>query len=480
MKPLAATLIGLCMAGTGLGATLHGSAAADATPRERIIGYLLFYYVEDPNNDDPLYRPQLLLPEDLLAGKESSDFWRDDDIPGLHELVRALVMEPTEVETRRFQSMVADLLDVRGGRVAVYLIDDAGQELADNGAVVEKRYAASVDRTGKAVWPSAKDDKALSLEREVLAGSFSAGEVNLRSAVRARSAFMHELTHVQALSDRQPHLYFVGGLSFAYGADGRHYSNELLPNLSTVYDEAAAGAMEMLYYPDDVREAFGWLSDGVVVVERTRPDPEKAAGRSVMPDVWLFDRLNAAGAEEMPLTSESASSYARFELTGIPGRFLLHNETAMGIVLAESARRTVGYRGLLRAFHRTNQVVEATLAGPDKVSRLSEPELAHVLIALGREILGGDDPTVALNSGGPKDHLLPIAYLDYMIGRDAATQADFAALFGDRINRDWLRVYWEVGRPRLDEILPAVSQTPRAYRDLAAIDVAFTAGTEGG
>lgn len=477
---LSMALIALCMVGAGLGATSHGSAATDATPRERIIGYTLFYYVGDPNNDHPRYRPQLLSAEDLLAEKEEADFWRDDDIPGLQDLVRALVMEPTDAETGRFQSLVADLLDVRGGRVAVYLIDDAGQELADDGEVVEKRYAASVDGTGKAVWPSAKDDKALSLEREVLAGSFSTGEVHLRSAVSARSVFLHELTHVQALSDRQPHLYFVGGLSFTYGADGKHYSNELLPNLSMVYDEAAANAMEMLYHPDEVREAFDWLARGVAVVERTRPDPAMAAGRSVMPDVWLFDRIKATGAEELPLTSESASSYARFELTDMPGRFLLHNETAMGIVLAESARRTVGYRGLLRAFHRTNRVVEATLAGPAEVSRLSEPELAHVLIALGREILGGDDPTMALSSGGPMDHLLPIAYLDYMIGRDAATEDDFAALFGNRIDRNWLDVYWEAGRPRLDEILPAVSQAPRSYDDLALIEAAFTAGTEGG
>lgn len=451
-----------------------------ATPRERIASYLLIYYVGDPNNANPRYRPQLLDAKDLLAGKETADFWRDSDIPGLQDLARALVMEPTDADTRRFQSLVADLLDVRGKRVAVYLIDDAGQPLRDGGKVVEDRYGASVDEAGTAVWPSAQDDEALSLDGDKLAGSFSAGEARLTSAAFARSTFLHELTHVQALSDAQPHLYFVDGVSFTYGADGRHPGNELLPNLSMVYDEAAANAMEMLYDPGQVREAFEWLGDGVVAVERTRPDPKKAAKANVMPDVWLFDELKAAGAAENPATAKNASQYARFELKNLPGRFLLHNEEAMAVVLAESARRTVGVRGLLRALYRTNQVVKQARKSPTRMNRLSEQELAHLLTELGSEILGGTDPTAALTSGAPMSHLLPLAYLDYVIARDAATQAEFADLFGGQLDPAWLQVYWEVGRPRLDEILPAVTQAPRRFADLDAIEAAFAAGSDGG
>lgn len=476
---LAVAAAGLAPPANRPAAPARGEAEA-ATPRERIASYLLIYYVSDPNNANPRYRPQLLDPKDLLAGRETADFWNDPDIPGLQDLVRGLVMEPTDPDTRRFQAAVADLLDVRGKRVAVYLIDDAGHPLRDDGKVAEERYAASVDGDGTGVWPSSQDDEALSLTGEELAGSFSTGEVNLSSVSYARSTFVHELTHVQALSDGQPHLYFVGGVSFSYGEDGSHASNELLPNLSMVYDEAVANAMEMLYDPGQVHEAFDWLTDGAVVVERTRPDAKKAAATDLMPDVWLFDELKAAGAREFPATSRGGPQYAQFGMEDFPGRYLLHNETAMAVVLAESARRTVGRRGLLRALYRTNQVVKRARKSTTRQNRVSQQELASLLTELGEEILGGTDPTTALVSGGPMDHLLPLAYLDYMIGRDAATKEAFADLFGGQLDPAWLQVYWEVGRPRLDEILPAVTQIPRTFADLDTIQAAFAEGADGG
>jgi hypothetical protein len=164
----------------------------------------------------------------------------------------------------------------------------------------------------------------------------------------------------------------------------------------------------------------------------------------------------------------------------LPGRFLLHNETAMAVVLAESARRTVGRRGLLRALYRTNQVVKRARNGTTRQNRVSEQELARLATELGKEILGGTDPTTALVSGGPMHHLLPLAYLDYMIGRDAATQEAFAELFGGQLDPAWLQVYWEVGRPRLDEALPAVTQSPRTFADLDTIQAAFAEGADGG
>lgn len=476
---MAVAVAGLAPPANRAAAPARGEAEA-ATPRERIASYLLIYYVSDPNNANSRYRPQLLDAKDLLAGKETADFWTDPDIPGLQDLVRGLVMEPTDPDTRRFQSVVADLLDVRGKRVAVYVIDDAGHPLRNDGKVAEDRYGASVDEAGTGIWPSSQDDRALSLTGEELAGSFSTGEVNLSSATYARSTFVHELTHVQALSDGQPHLYYVGGVSFTYGADGSHHSNELLPNLSMVYDEAVANAMEMLYDPSQAREAFSWLTDGVVAVERTRPDPKQAARSNVMPDVWLFDELKAAGATEVPVTSKNASQYARFGIEDLPGRFLLHNETAMAIVLAESARRTVGRRGLLRALYRTNQVVKRARKSTTRQNRLSEQEMASLVTELGEEILGGTDPTGAVVSGAPIDHLLPLAYLDYMIGRDAATKEAFAELFGGQFDPAWLQVYWEVGRPRLDAILPAVTQAPRTFADLDTIQAAFAEGADGG
>ena len=450
-------------------------ATADAqTPRERTANYILFYYVGEPNNPDPRYLPQSLDPADLLAGKEEADFWRDADIPGLQDLVRALVHEPPNDDLRRFQRMVADLLDVRGKRIAVYLIDDAGQPLADGGVVADERYGATVDDAGTGVWPSAIDDGATSLRGSPLAGSFSTGEVNLRSAADARSTFLHELTHVQAVSDSRPHLFSIGGTDYTYGLDGSHDGRELIPDLSTAYDEAVAGAVQMLYEPGRVQEALEGLGpDGVVLVEKAVPNRASHRGARVLDDIWLYDQLRTLGIPEIRTTDPN---FAAFDIGDVPGRFLVHNETAMAVVLAESARRTVGYRGLLRALYRTNAVVERAIDDHGAASRLTVNELGTLLPALGREILGRDDPGAALVSGGETSHLLPLALFDYLTGRDATTASEFADLFRGQIESEWLSVYWEVGRPLLDQALPPVSRTPRTLDNVTAIAQAFNRG----
>lgn len=449
-------------------------AAEAQTPRERIANYILFYYVGEPNNPDPRYLPQSLDPADLLAGREEADFWRDADIPGLKDLVRALVDEPPDEDLRRFQRMVADLLDVRGKRVAVYLIDDAGQPLADGGVVADERYGASVDDAGTGVWPSAVDDGATSLRGSPLAGSFSTGEVNLRSAADARSTFLHELTHVQAVSDGRPHLFSIGGTDYTYGLDGSHDGRELIPDLSTAYDEAVAGALQMLYEPGLVAEALEGLGpDGVVLVEKAVPNRTSQRGARVLDDIWLYDQLRDLGIPELKTTDPN---FAAFDIGDVPGRFLVHNETAMAVVLAESARRTAGYRALLRALYHTNAVVERAIDERGAASGLTVNEIGTLLPALGREILGRDDPGAALVSGGDTSHLLPLALFDYFTGRDATTASEFGDLFRGQLDPDWLSAYWEVGRPLLDQVLPPVSRTPRTLDNVTAIAGAFNRG----
>ncbi len=462
-----------------VGASVAPSASEAATPRERIANYVLFYYVGDPNNSNKTYNPQRLDPTDLIAGKEDSDFWRDTEIPGLQDLVRALVQRPKDKDTESFQGLVADLLDLRGRRIVVYLIDDAGQPLADGGRVVERRYGATVDDAGTAVWPSAEDDWALSPTGSRLAGAYSTGEVNLRSAADARSTFLHELAHIQALSDARPHLFTIAGKDYSYGLDGSHSGRQLLPELSTVYDEAIAGAIQMLHDPTLVAEAFEDLgAKGVVLVETARPDPAKHRGAMVLDDVWLHDQIKASGT---PVLKTSDPNFVAVDLANLPGKFLLHNEKAMAVVIAESARRTMGYRGLLQAIYQTNAVVDQRDRGANRsTSRLTVNELALLLVTLGGEILGSNDPTVAMSSGGPTVHLLPLAYLDYMTARDAASMDEFGALFKDQLAPDWLSVYWQVGRPLLDSALPAATRPPRSLAELDIIASAFAAGARGG
>jgi hypothetical protein len=458
-------------------AALAPRPAAASTPRERIVDYVYFYYVGDPNNGSPRYKPQQLAEADLLVGREASDFWQDPDIPGQQDLLRALTREPADADTRLFQELVADLLDVRGERIAVYLMDDAGHPLRDAGKVARDRYNASVDGSGKGVWPSAVDDRAASLTGARLAGAFSTGEVNLHSAKDARGTFLHELTHIQARSDARPHLFTVAGTDYSSGFGGIHYALQLLPDRSLAYDEGVAGAVGMYYEPERIDEAYeDFFKVRRVFTEKAAPDRKKYSKASVVVDVWLYDQILASGVVE---DKSGDPRYAVFEMENLPGRFLLHNERLIALVVAESSRRTVGFRGLLQALYRTNlAVVEAGTGANRATSRLTVEELAILLVALGAQIAGSDTPDAALSSGGPTDHLLPLAYLDYMTGRYAQSADDFGAIFKGQLAPDWLEAYWQAGRPLLDSVLPAASRISRSASDFDSIAAAFVAGDQ--
>lgn len=448
------------------------AAQEAATPRQRIVDYLLLYYVSDPNNTHDAYSPQLLDPEALLRGEEKSDFWHDRDIPNLQQLVRDLVQTSRDPEGRRFQRMVADLLDVRHRRVAVYLIDDAGHPLRDDGAVVRRRYGASVDATGRRVWPSANDEATLGPEGSHLGGAFATGEPNLGSGEEARLTFLHELTHVEIRSDMRPHLFEIGGKGFEYGLDGGHTARELLPDMSAAYDEGVAGSVELLYAPEQAAAEFARLDpDSFVVVESDRPDPARYSRGTVSPDVWLYDRLRDSGAKEYR-TSERGM--AAFRIGDLPPEMLLHNERFISVVVSEAVRRASDFPGLVRALRRTNLDVETRQRAIDLgVSRLTVRELAVLLREIGAEIRGADDPTAALASGGPRSHLLPLALVDYLTARSAESPSAFGELFDGQLDPEWLEAYWSAGRPLLNEAVPQDRGAGHAYTDLDSIGLAF-------
>lgn len=462
----------LLLATTALAAPAGGDLSAQSD-RERIADYLLFYYVGFPNNEHPSYRPQRLDNQAIMAGTESGDFWIDDDVAVLHDFVRSALQEPPDAQTARFQRLLAQILDIRGERAAVYLIDDVEQALANDGRVARRRYGASVDQSGGRVWPSATSSR-----RSSYAGSFAIGAHYATSAPRARSAFLHELTHLQLETDERPHLFIVAGKSYVYGTDGDHYANELIPDVSRTFDEAVANSMELLYDDAEAQETFEQFQpDDFVTVEVAIPDPSETTGPSIAPEVWLDDQIQAAGGRPV----RTRGGYAIYEIGSLPARFIVHNELVLALAFSEYVRRHAGLNGYIEAIRRANDRMMAArdeLEGYD-ASRLtisSTANLIEVLCELGAE--GGIDPRTASTSE-PTPALLPLAFLDYFTGLAARDEADFAALFDGQVSAEWIRQYWNVGRPAVDAVVGEVMGGGRlratVYSDLDEIANAFGA-----
>ena len=425
------------------------SATADASAqsyRERVADYLLFYYVGFPNNDHPNYKPVLLDNQAILAGTESGDFWDDADVAVLQEFVRAALRDPSDGGTARFQHFLSRILDIRGGRAGVYLIDDMERPLADGGKVATRRYSASTDQSGARVWPSAT----ASSRRKSYAGSFTIGAYNVSSDSDARSAFLHELTHLQLETDERPHLFMAGGKSYVYGTDGDHYSNELIPDLSRTFDEAVANSIELLYDEAEARRTFRQFQpDDYIAVEVAVPDPSGVSG-AVSPDLWLDDQIQAAGARPF----RTSNGYAHYLIGDLPARFIVHNEFVLALVFSEYTRRHIGLDRYVRAIRQANRRI---LAQQDQLkaygSRETISSIANFLESLCQEGTGGVDPTEASVSAEPSPALLPLAYLDYFTGLAAQSQAEFSALFDDQLSEAWVEFYWTVGRPAVDSVL---------------------------
>ena len=456
-------------------AVLLAAASADALAqsyRDRVADYLLFYYVGFPNNDHPNYKPVLLDNQAILAGTESGDFWEDSDVAVLQEFVGGALRDPSSGGSARFQYFLSQILGIRGARASVYLIDDVEKPLADGGKVATRRYSAAIDASGERVWPAATN----SSRAKSYAGSFAIGAYNVVSDRDAKSAFLHELTHLELETDERPHLFMAGGKSYVYGTDGDHYATELIPDLSRTFDEAVANSMELLYDEGEAQETFRrFQPDDYIRVEVSVPDPSSVTG-PISPDLWLDDQIQAAGARPF----STLDGYAFYMIGDLPARFIIHNELVLALVFAEYTRRHIGLDAYVRAIRRANQRIIAQKAQLKSYgSRATISSIANFTEALCEVGSEGVNPTETSVSADPSPALLPLAYLDYFTGLSAESQAEFSALFDDQLSEAWVELYWTVGRPTVDSVLgDAMGQgrlTATNYSDLDLIAQAFGA-----
>ncbi|TMQ49698.1 MAG: hypothetical protein E6K71_04095 [Candidatus Eisenbacteria bacterium] len=375
-------------------------ASADDADRTYLLGKLVFYYVDTPNQTTV---PPLILDNGAIArGTESGLFWTSPKVPGLQRLVRALVKPPSQGGDESLQSLAAWILKVLDKPVMLTLVNDVDAPLS---AGAFTRWDACDDGHGR--------------------------------------TFVHELVHTQDRSDRQDVRFWLSSRWYNYGADGKHYTVEAVPNLRATYQEGIANTMALTVDSEMRRKMFKWFADNdVVLVEKAlaprsfylNDHPCASAFEFPSQDIWLYDQLRVAGAHEVTSTPPMLAGYAEFQIRSIPPQFIVHNEYIISLTFSEYAWH-MGLGKFLRAIKTNDAALFRTPASP--IAKLYE-----TLCTMGLE--GRPLASVQnVNEAGPKPYLIPLAYADYFTGYQSRSKADYASIFENKLPQAWVDLYWD-------------------------------------
>jgi hypothetical protein len=427
-------------------------AVAGDTERTYLRGKIVFYYVDTPNTVTSL--PEILNNAAIATGTETGGFWTSTKVPGLQRLVRALLKPPGQGGDDYLQMVTTWILKVLDKPVMLTLVNDVDAPL--NSAAMT-RWDACDDGNGRA-WPCASnmsnmDDfrarcakmqgKTAPPRRDYWAGQMTLGQTvfSTGSGGNTMATFIHELVHTQDRSDREDVRFWLSNRWYNYGADGTHYTVEAVPNLRATYQEGIANTMALFIDSDTRKKMFDWFSNNDVVLVEKAIVPQSvylnthscaSAWEFPSQDIWLYNKLIAAGAKEIAPNPKSA--YANFQIRSIPPEFIVHNEYIISLTFSEYAWH-LGLGKFLRALKSNDALLFRTQNSP--IAKLYE-----TLCTMGLE--GRPLSSVQnVNEAGPKPYLIPLAYADFFTGYQSRSKADYAKIFENKLPQAWVDMYWD-------------------------------------
>jgi hypothetical protein len=480
MKKVMATLRRTACVGTFAVGSLFivdpGISAADdrAVLRDR----LEFLYVANPNAT-PAQAPMTLNNTDIAAGNEREAFWSNAAIPGLHVLVRALLSDTSHGGDGNLQFYAAKVISITPGdrRVRIYLYDDITQPFNTTGRA---SWGGCIEADGHA-WPCAQDVDHPRYAGMMWLGSYYFENNKQASASspaqqyrRPLSTFIHESVHTQDKTDGRPHIFTAGGINYRYGADGRHYGVEVIPNMAMTYKEGIANAVRLMYDPSSETRYFNiFATNDLLFVEKAAPP----VGSGISPDAWLYSRLQALRVPEESLTTAQRSqftadivnNYAAYRVRNLPAPILAHNEYVLALIIAKYMQH-VDPRRFFTAIQSVNaQLYRASGSG---IAVLFET-LGNLGLPDGTTVRQLASAPVSMPGGEEHKHLLPLAYADYFTGYRAASVTEFGQIFEGLLPEAWLRMYWDTFRQAVRTAAPITSARVPQGGDLTSIAIAL-------
>ncbi|MEO0330106.1 MAG: hypothetical protein AAF223_00245 [Bacteroidota bacterium] len=438
----------------GLLGLVSTSLSAQNKITQYIADHLLITYVNEPNEGRKAsYTLDSQEIYDDEFETESGDFWYSPEAEEARELVLGLLSTPENGGDRKLQRYVYGILKIRNKTIWVRIYNDG---IAPISEISKKAYKMCLD-DDQLAWPCAsRNGDDASVGGIVHLGTT---HLNIEGIRWTKSTFLHELMHTQDRSKNGGHRFYstITNKGYKYGNDGSHYTNEAVPSLYSSYKEGIANTLEMMYDYSIFEEQFEWFAtNGDLLVEKNKD----SKATDLHKDVWLYDRIKAeVGAGKAVANMPAYRSYA---IRDLPSRYIIHNEMIMAMMLSQYVTY-VGQRRLVTGLKKVNKSAEknprqAIAILIEKMCELGLPEdyTLEDIYMMGHEY--------------PKVYLLPLAYADYFTGYHSDSKEEFAAIFGSKVQEEWIDMYWDVER---DVVLYELPEGEPSRSDLTDIAIAL-------
>lgn len=397
------------------------SFADAAADRAYILSKLKFYYVANPNTDTT----RTLLSLSSSATDARNVFGGNAAMTPMVTFLKALLNDRATGGDESFQFAFKEILKIRDKVLAVFLYNDA----VPFNNFAKNTFINCVDAQGYE-WPCATNSRTGPYFGKIHLGQhfFTA-----QSANNAKFVLLHELTHTQDMSEFPQHPFYVNGRWYHYGSDGAHFYEEAVPSMGFAFMEGIANAFA---YQFGGGQTYGpalatWFTPNrEILVEMATPAP--TAGAS--PDIWLYTQLTAAGVT--PISTNGG--YARYRLSQLPARFLVHNEMVIANIL-------LAYMYNI-SFTRVAKALRTYNVGPTSVfsGRGNLQTMMTVLCQAGLpESMRAQSFPSCADLPARKEYLLPLAYADYFTSFSTTTKAAFKQLFDNDMNEQMIDCYWD-------------------------------------
>jgi hypothetical protein len=333
------------------------------------------------------------------------------------------------------QQNVANTLHITGDSVVVDIYHD---DQALN-AYAKTQYLGDPNYQDDHVWPSAwREDIHPAATGAEHTGHIRFGE-NYASGygiTEMRRTFVHEIMHTQDFADVR---YHVWGRA-RYGADGDHYSNEMLPNAADAFKEGQANSMTFIYSRITRNQAISWFANNdYCVIEM--PPADGVITRDHLParTQWIYTQVSSTDppGPGSVFADGSAPTYRVYRIAELPSRFIMMNEQIIGMIGAEYALKI----GRAKYF-------QAIRSGNGRIFRVSTAASARWMEALSNTAIpdGVTMNDIRTTSRPSMPYLFALALADYFTFYRSTSVAQFKAMFENSLSDDWANLYWTVGK----------------------------------
>lgn len=426
-----------------------------------------FYYFDTPSTSTPY----LISNSDVRNGSESGAFWSNTSMAKFHEFLRALLKDPNNGGDAQLQYLAAKLVQINSRRIMVRLWNDVSP-LSSSDVSVSNKPCISDSH----VWPCASHWT--TADNSYWGGYMHLGihYSNQNGLTWLKETFLHELMHTQDATNQLGNSYVVFGKSYRYGADGSHFFTEAIPNKRLAYMEAIANVAPFYYNFSDFNRRFSWFtSNGDLLVERNAPSNwirtlGRFFGSGYSDNVWLYDEIRNHPSGSAGRNDPNNAGYSRFSIQSLPGKFIVHNELIMAMMMTMTSMHVADIDPFIWATKTFNTRISSNQNQDPLalfVKIFAEGMLQHgeTFAAIKQELDSRNYSSADVDT--PYTFILPLAYSDYFTGYASTSKSQFQELFNNEMDSNLVDIYWDHFKDRVRTGVPI--RSGRSWTDMTTI-----------